>query len=156
MTIEEFIAKYKPCIEPERWLRTQPDLQTAWRDAPAEWLIWAATQKDVLTESEQRLFACWCVRQVWHLLTDETSRNAVEFAEKFARGEATHDELDAASAAARYAASAASAAASAASAAASAAAGAAAWDAAWQAQAKYIRDTFYPKTLAVDHEAAMT
>jgi hypothetical protein len=180
MTIEEFIAKYRPCDEAEKWLRTQPDLQTAWHDARPEWFIWAATQKGVLTESEQRLFACWCVRQVWHLLTDERSRNAIEVAEKFARGEATRDELDAARYAARYAArdaarsaamaaewdAARSAAMAAEWDAARSAAMAAAWSAVWDsaraaewaaarsAQAKYIRDNYIPKTLAVD--AAMT
>jgi hypothetical protein len=43
-----------------------------------------------------RMFACWCVRQVWHLLDDDRSRKAVETAERFANGEATLDELDAA------------------------------------------------------------
>ena len=77
------------------------------------------------------LFACWCVRQVWHLLTDERSRNAVVVAEKYANGDATQEELaaagDAAWAAARVA------------------AWAAAWDArdaaraaAWDAQSKKL------------------
>lgn len=43
-----------------------------------------------------RLHACWCVRQVWHLLADERSRNVVEVAERYARGEATRGELAAA------------------------------------------------------------
>ena len=54
--------------------------------------------------AELRLWGCWCIRNtpisgghtVWDLLTDERSRNAVEVAEAFARGEATSDQLDAA------------------------------------------------------------
>ena len=97
---------------------------------------------------ELRLFGCWCARQVWHLLTDERSRTAVEVAERFANGQATKEERaaaraaagDAARAAARAAAGAAARAAAgdaaraAAGAAARAAAGAAAWAAARAAQ----------------------
>ena len=54
--------------------------------------------KDVAPEL--RLWACWCVRQQWHLLTDERSRNAVDVAERFTRGEATQEALAAARAAA--------------------------------------------------------
>ena len=44
-------------------------------------------------EKTARLFACWCLLQVWHLLDDEHSKNAVIVAEKYANGEATESEL---------------------------------------------------------------
>ena len=54
-------------------------------------------------DREKRLYAVWCARQVEHLLTDQRSRDALDVAERFARGRATREELDAAWAAARAA-----------------------------------------------------
>ena len=85
-------------------------------------------------DREKRLYAVWCARQVKHLLIDQRSLNALEVAERFARGRATREELDAALDAAWAAAL------DAAGAAARAAARAAwdAWDA-WDAQVAELR-----------------
>jgi hypothetical protein len=58
----------------------------------AEWF--AATDPEQMleffggkaSERKLRLFACGCCRRVWHLLTDNESRAAVEVAERFADG----------------------------------------------------------------------
>jgi hypothetical protein len=107
--------------------------------------VWLLCRKEFMTEKDMRLFAVWCAREALKLLEnpDQRSLNACDVAERFANGEATSDELDAAwaaagsaawdaaGAAARYAAR--SAAWAAAGSAAGAAARAAASDAAWAA-----------------------
>jgi hypothetical protein len=97
-----------------------------------------------------RRYAVWCARQVQHLMTDQRSLDALDVAERHAKGAATDEELDVAWAAARAAwdvaasaaawAAAARDAADAAMAAADAAASAAAWAAvARDAQAAAFR-----------------
>jgi len=61
-------------------------------------------------DREIRLYAVWCARQVQHLMTDPRSKNAIDVAERYANGQATRAEFNAARAAAD-----------------------AAWDAAWDA-----------------------
>ena len=95
-------------------------------------------------DKEMRLYAVWCARQVQHLIHDERCIDALDVAERYAHGNATQQELNAARDAASAAASAAEwaaewdaagdAARDAASAAASTAASAAAWDAAGVAE----------------------
>ena len=101
-------------------------------------------------DREMRLFGVWCARQVQHLMTDQRSIDALDFAERFANGKATVKELNTAEGAARAAAWAAGGAAWAAARAAGdagdaarAAARAAAWaagGAAWAAQENHLRE----------------
>jgi hypothetical protein len=59
---------------------------------PRAMLHFVRTKKGV-TDRKLRLFACACCRRIWHLLTDERSRKAVELAERYADGLATKDEI---------------------------------------------------------------
>ena len=93
----------------------------------ALWCCRAEPQHD----REWRLFAAWCARQVLTTKSDPRSRAAVDFAERFAAGEASAEELSAAESAAWSAAR--SAARSAAWSAARSAAWSAAESAAWSA-----------------------
>ena len=109
----------------------------------ALWCLKAVTDYD----REMRLYAVWCARQVQHLLTDRRSIDALDVAERLARGLATDSELNAARAAASAAARAAASATwdatwDAASAVASAVASAAARNATWDAARAAARATW--------------
>ena len=93
-------------------------------------------------DKEIRLFAVWCARQVQHLMTDQRSVAALDVSERFANGDATKEELDAAGAAARAASGYA----------AGAAARAAAWDAAWDAAWSAALDAQKAKFLELANE----
>ena len=86
-----------PCEVGLAWWLAQDDNATAWDSClRGNWLLWIVGEAQLADDSTLRLIACDCAREVWHLLTDERSRTAVEVAERFARGEATREELDAA------------------------------------------------------------
>ena len=99
--IEEFITRYKPCEEAVDYLRTQPDLETAWQNCQrADWMLWALCR--VGQKYNGLLAACAVVRNtllrdgrtVWDLLTDERSRTAIETVEAHVRGEVNRKELE--------------------------------------------------------------
>jgi hypothetical protein len=65
----------------------------------SEWLACTDSRKmfaslvEELSERKERLFACACCRRVWHLLVHDSSRQAVEVAERHADGRANEGEL---------------------------------------------------------------
>ena len=153
MTTDEFCTKHNACTDGRNWaLSVSPDMAVVWdamiEQRKIEWLCWTAGREGVLTEKQLRLLACQFVREtpladgrkVWDLLADERSRNAVVVAERFANGEATESEFDAARAAAR--------------AAARDAARAAARDAAWAAARDAARDAAWAAAWAAAGDAA--
>ena len=122
----------------------------------ALWCLRAVKGRD----REIRLYAVWCARQVQHLNTDPRVSACIDVAERFANGEATHEERDAAWAAAGAAAgdaardAAGDAAGAAARAAAWAAAGDAAGDAAGAAAGDAARDAAWDAAGAAAGDAA--
>ena len=89
-----WLEKNNACKEGIDWCKENCDtMEDVWDKLKrVDWLVWVATRKGVLTDKELRLFACFCARQNWNLLTGK-SRNAIEVAERFANGNATKEEL---------------------------------------------------------------
>ncbi len=166
MSIAEFCELHDACEAGRDWaLANCKTMQDVWATARPEWLVWVTTRQGVSDDRTLRLFGVFCARSVEHLMTDQRSRDAIDVAERFAKGEATAEELSAAWSAARAASDAARAASAAAWAAARAAAwsaaraasdaaraaSAAAWAAAraaaWDLQATWLRENCLPNFL---------
>jgi hypothetical protein len=125
----EKIRSLGPCYDPGKylskdWQGTVVDLLEMDK-IPFPDRLWVVCRTEFISERTMRLFAVWCARQVEHLMKDSRSIAALDVAHRFAMGEASEEERDAAGAAAW--ASARAAARAAAGAAAWASAGAAAW-----------------------------
>ena len=94
MKISDFCKKHGACKNGEIRASKFNDMDDFFMNSTEYTdVIWAIARKDVLTEKEMRLFACWCVRQIWHLLKDDRSKTAIIIAEKYAKGEATKNDL---------------------------------------------------------------
>jgi hypothetical protein len=99
--IKTFCEKNYACRSGRDWGEENcADMAQVWETARPLWLVWIATREGVMNARQQRRFACWAVRQIWHLLPDPRSRAAVECAERYADGLVTEAELESARSAA--------------------------------------------------------
>ena len=110
MTIEEFCDKHSACADGRNWALScgSTTMHELWlrEDLRHEWRMWIMQRDGVMTRTECVRLACWSVRQIWPLLTDERSRKAIEVTEAFLEGKATIKEVEeSAASAAAYAAS---------------------------------------------------
>ena len=79
-TISKFIKEYRNKVQSK------------------EDIVWVLCRKEYMTDRDLRLFAVWCAREALKLDSnpDPRSVNACNIAEKFANGDATQEEEDAA------------------------------------------------------------
>jgi len=97
LTVESFLsnAGKTACSDGAAFAREHQTMQEVWTACEnPQWMFWILERTKPLDGITQRRLACAFVRQpeVWKLLTDEQSRNAVEVAERFCDGLATEDE----------------------------------------------------------------
>ena len=92
MNIRDFCKKYRACADGYERNKHFKDMQDFFENSKQyDDVIWATCK--VLDEKDRMRFACWCVRQVWHLLKDKSSKKVIEVAEAYCEGKATKEEL---------------------------------------------------------------
>jgi len=95
--VSESLTYLRACEAGVRWAKQIETFERAWHECPdPDWLVWAVQQAGYDDQARLRTWACWCVRRVWELIPDPRSRQAVETAEAFLRGQSTEEELHAA------------------------------------------------------------
>ena len=92
MNIRDFCKKYRACADGYIRNKNFENMQDFFENSEHyDDVIWATCQ--VLNEKDRIRFACWCVRQIWHLLKNERSKKVIEVAEAYCEGKATKEEL---------------------------------------------------------------
>jgi hypothetical protein len=105
MKLDELLKKLNACNDAVFYAEGKT-LEQAWNECVrGDWMLWLAQKLGVPEKGALGLAKCAVVRQVWHLMANR-SKNAVEIKEKWCRGEATDEEMQAAVHAAEAAASA--------------------------------------------------
>lgn len=106
MSPAEFCDRHRACDDVRAWAIATgcATMAELWEreDLRIDWRIWIFSR--AASAGEIRLFAVFCARRVAHLNPDPRVAAAIEVAERYARGEASDQELAAAWASARDAA----------------------------------------------------
>jgi len=140
MELSTILIRTGACLDARIWAKTQPDLETAWRECKcSDWMLWLLARTTLNQDDPRlRLMACDFAEAalIYVPAGEDRPRQAIEVGRRFAAGDATRAEM----AAAGDAACAAGAAARDAARDAWAAAGAAARDAAGAAARDTARD----------------
>lgn len=102
MNINDLLLELNPCGDGYEWAKDKSVEEIVKTCPRGDWLLWLAKKLNMdirlLTLAKGR-----CAETVIHLMKDERSRKAVEVAISFGNGDATREQLDAASKAAAIA-----------------------------------------------------
>ena len=108
MELSTILIRTGACLDARIWAKTQPDLETAWRECKrSDWMLWLLAWTTLSQDDPRlRLVACDFAKAVLIYVPagEDRPRRAIECARRFAAGDATREELAAARDAARDAA----------------------------------------------------
>lgn len=80
------LEKLNACKDAVEWFKTQPSNRDAWLNCPrGDWMLWIAAKLKV-DERKLILAKGHCAKTVYHLLTDNRSREAIVAAINYGRG----------------------------------------------------------------------
>ena len=92
-----FLARHQACADSLPWANQFTTLEELWQHCPnPDWLLWGLKYLSFQDPMAMRRWACRCVRRVWDWIGNDTSKHALEVAERFTRYEVSPDELTAA------------------------------------------------------------
>ena len=92
------LVRLEACPEAVAWAQAYPTLQSAWDACErADWMLWLLARNGT-DERTLRLCVCACARTALPYVTpgDERPLRAIKAAERYAKGEGTREEMDAA------------------------------------------------------------
>jgi hypothetical protein len=99
MTPTDFCEHFAACHDGAEFATKYDTMAEVWDNCPrGDWLLWMLRKLRITPERELRLFACWCAEQAQP--TDPRSLTAIAVSRRYAMGEATLSELQAAAEAA--------------------------------------------------------
>jgi hypothetical protein len=102
----KIIRQFKPCYDPLKIITDETEELTVkqWVEkyrniVPAKDILWLLLREEFISGKDLRLFAVWCAREALKLIEkpDKRSVEACNVAERYSNGEATKEELLAAS-----------------------------------------------------------
>ena len=102
-TLSRWLKRHGACAEAVKWAKPYKTLRGAWKACTrGDWMLWLARRAELCSRQELVLAACACARLALPYVKKGEKRPlaAIETAERWARGEATLEEVRSAAAAA--------------------------------------------------------
>jgi hypothetical protein len=92
--VSEFIERHRACSKARPFAARFSTLADGWDSCHVpDWLIWCRKKAGFEDLQALRVWACWCVRQTVHLMSQPETSEALDVVERFIEGNASAEEL---------------------------------------------------------------